>query len=223
MDEIDFIEQFRPAAPTTVAEVLARVAATPDRDDLAQAAADRVRADARAEQRETWAMLNRMAGNPAGEVSRCQAIVAECRERVAELEGQLETARGRLSRAGESLAHWSQTADEVHRASIQRSDPADLLAPAKQALAEQRVERMLAEVQARPAGRPKEVSRSRGGVASRSESCQWCIDQNVSDEQSYLLHSDPELNVPVTTPEQAAQWQATQAERRAYGYREAVR
>jgi hypothetical protein len=210
VDELELVEQFKPGPATSVAEVLARAAAMPDRDDLVQAAADRAVADARAEQRETQAMLNRMAGDPLGNVSRCQAAVAEARDRVNDLESQLETERGRLHRAAEQLVHWSEAADEVHRSSIQRSDSADLLAPAKQALAEQRVERMLAEVRARPAGRPKEVSRARGAVAVRSESCQWCIDQNVSDHDSYLLHSDPELNVPVTTPEQAA----AKAERR---------
>jgi hypothetical protein len=216
MDEFGLIEQFKPGPATSVAEVLARAAAMPDRDELVQAAADRAAADARAERREAEAMLNRMAGDPLGNISRCQAAVSEARDRVTDLENQLEEARGRLSRAAESLAHWSGAAEEVHRASIQRSDPGDLLAPAKQALAEERVERMLAAVRARPAGRPKgEVSRSRGAVAARSESCQWCIDQNVSDHDSCLLHSDPEYNVPVTTPEQAQQ-QAEHAERRGY-------
>lgn len=212
MDEFGLIEQFRPAPATSVAEVLARAAAFPDRDEIEQAAVERAAADARAEQRETQMMLNRQMGNPLGEVNRCQAAVAECREQVQDLESQLETARGRLNRAAENLVHWSEAAGEVHRASIQRSDPADLLGPAKQALAEQRaeerVERMLAEVRARPArpaGRPKaEVSRSRGAEVHRSEYCIHCIDQGVTDEESYLLHSDPELNVPVVPPDRAA-------------------
>lgn len=40
----------------------------------------------------------------------------------------------------------------------------------------------------------------RGSVVARSECCVHCIDQGVDDETSYLLHSDPELNVPVTAP-----------------------
>jgi hypothetical protein len=47
----------------------------------------------------------------------------------------------------------------------------------------------------------REVSRSRPfDVIGRAEECRWCIEQNVSDEQSYLLHHDPEYNVPVTPP-----------------------
>jgi hypothetical protein len=40
------------------------------------------------------------------------------------------------------------------------------------------------------------------GAAARSEYCVHCTDAGVSDETSYLLHSDPELNVPVTAPDQ---------------------
>ena len=39
--------------------------------------------------------------------------------------------------------------------------------------------------------------------------CVHCTDQGVDDETSYLLHSDPELNVPVTSSAaQAAQAEA---------------
>jgi hypothetical protein len=41
---------------------------------------------------------------------------------------------------------------------------------------------------------------ARRGAAVRSEMCVHCTDQGVDDETSYLLHSDPELNVPVTPP-----------------------
>jgi hypothetical protein len=51
--------------------------------------------------------------------------------------------------------------------------------------------------------RPKEVSRSRGADAVRSEHCEHCTTYDVSDEYSYLLHLDPEFNVPVTPPQQA--------------------
>jgi hypothetical protein len=206
MDEFGLIEQFRPDAPTTVAEVLARAAAAPDRTEVEQAAAERAAADARAEQRETTAMLNRMQGDPIGNVSRCQAAVSEARDRVMDLQAQLETAQGRLSRAAEQLAHWSGAADEV-MATARRSAVSD--DPLEQA--QRRAHAAFAEitrtkVAARAAGTPRRAPRpfaSRGSV-TRSESCQWCINQNVSDEESYLLHSDPELNVPVVSPEQAA-------------------
>jgi len=63
-----------------------------------------------------------------------------------------------------------------------------------------------------------EAQRARRPFAVRSEHCIHCINQGVSDEDSYLLHSDPELNVPVTTTrEQAQQAGQVQAERRRYG------
>ena len=55
---------------------------------------------------------------------------------------------------------------------------------------------------------------SRGDAAVRSESCIHCVDQGVDDETSYLLHSDPELNVPVTPP--GAQAQADRLEELGY-------
>jgi hypothetical protein len=224
MDEFGLIEQFKPGPATSVAEVLARAAAAPDREEIEQAAAERAAAEARAEEREQMMMLNRMSGDPLGNVSRCQAAVSELRGQVLELEDQLQAARGRLDRASENLAHWSGQADEIHTAVARRSSqPDDLLAPAKQALAEARVERMLAAVQARPAGRPKEVSRSRG-VAVRSEHCHWCTEQGATDEQAFLIHNDPEHPLPVTSPEQWAQMQqaeqADRAERRHGSYAE---
>ena len=39
-----------------------------------------------------------------------------------------------------------------------------------------------------------------------------CTDQGVSDQDSYLLHSDPELNVPVTLPGTQAEADRRQAE-----------
>jgi hypothetical protein len=220
MDEIDFIEQFKPAAPRSVAEVLARVASVPDRADLAAAAAERAEADARAEQFETRTLLNRRLGNPLGEVSRMQAVVSEAREQVQELEGQLEKARGRLSQASETLTHWSAQADEVYRASVQRSNTADLLAPAKQALAGHReyVAASRAAWSAVQAGTPRRESRpfaSRGRVAVRSHlECIYCLRENVDAETSALLHHDPTWDVPITTAAQAEQ--AEHAERRGH-------
>jgi hypothetical protein len=228
MDEIDFLEQFRPAAPTTVAEVLARVASVPDRADLAAAAAERAEADARAERYEARMLANRMTGNPLGEVSRMQAVVSEAREQVQELEGQLEKARDRLSRASETLAHWGEQADEVYRASVQRSDTADLLGPAKETLAGHRayLQASRAAWEAAQAGTPRRESRpfaSRGRVAVRSHlECVYCLREGVDAETSALLHHDPTWDVPITTAEQAEQ--AEHAERRGRrGYAEISR
>jgi hypothetical protein len=73
----------------------------------------------------------------------------------------------------------------------------------------------MAELEAgRPAPRPeRRPFAGRGSVAVRSEYCVHCTANNVSDEQSYLLHSDPEFNVPVTTAEQLEREQAEQAAR----------
>jgi hypothetical protein len=40
--------------------------------------------------------------------------------------------------------------------------------------------------------------RARAAAIGRSEDCIWCSQENLSDEQSYLLHSDPQWNVPIT-------------------------
>jgi hypothetical protein len=93
---------------------------------------------------------------------------------------------------------------------------------ARQAFA-QATRAMLAGTLAPRAPRPKGVSR--GGVAVRSESCVHCIDQGVDDETSYLLHSDPEFNVPVTSPEQAARADRAEVDRlvvEGYSYETAV-
>jgi hypothetical protein len=152
-------------------------------------------------------MLNRQLGDPFGNVTRCQAAVASCRDEVADLENQLETARGRLHRAAESLVDWQERAGEVQAASVRRSDTADLLLPAKQALTDAQVRRMAAVRSQAPGRRPK----GHGGVAVRSHlECVYCQQENVDPETSALLHLDPQHDVPITTAAQLAQ----KAERR---------
>jgi hypothetical protein len=133
VDEIEFQSQFRPAPATTIGEVLARRLATPDRDELAENAAAKAAADAAARQREELMLANRAAGDPLGQVSRYQAAVGELRGEVLDLEGKLEAARAKLSRAEGNLIHWGEAADEVRTAVAQRSDTGDLLAPARRA------------------------------------------------------------------------------------------
>jgi hypothetical protein len=94
----------------------------------------------------------------------------------------------------------------------QRQEPADPLEAATRRAHEtfrQLTRSKMAAAQAgRPApraSRPKEGSR--GAAAVRSEHCAFCSEDGVDDETSYLLHSDPELAVPVTPPQQAAQAQ----------------
>jgi hypothetical protein len=213
MDELEFAAQFRPAGPVTVQDVLARQLA-PDRTDIEEAARAREAAAAREEAAETRRMLNHQAGDPLGQLTRAEASAGAIRDEVRDLEGRLDEARGRLHRAAEQVVDYRAAADQIMVASVRRSSAPDLLAPAKKALADKRVERMLAERSARPRQQASRPFASRGAVIRRSEQCVWCVEQNVSDHESYLLHSDPEFNVPVTTPGQAAQ-----AERRGHvGY-----
>jgi hypothetical protein len=214
MSEADFAASFRPSGPVSVQDVLRRQLATPDLRELAEESAARAAAEADRERRETLQMLNAANGNPLAELSRAQQVAAAARDEVADLEARLAVARERFRSAAESVVDFGSAADEVLNASARRSSTPDLLAPAKQALAEQRVERMLAERSNRATRQVRSRRPFVGGV-SRSESCQWCIDQDVSDHDSYLLHSDPEFDVPVTTPEQAQQ-QAEHAERRGH-------
>lgn len=108
--------------------------------------------------------------------------------------------RRRASRA-QAQRFQAEQMEAVSRSAV----PADPLAAAQrrahEAFRATTRARMNEAVTGQPVSRPKDVVRSRG-AAVRSESCVHCIDQGVSDETSYLLHSDPELNVPVTAPGQ---------------------
>jgi hypothetical protein len=218
IDELEFQASFKPSGPVTLQDVLARHLA-PDRADLEEAARTREKAAAREEAAETRRMLNYRAGDPLGQLTRAEASAGAIRDEVRDLEGRLEETRGRLHRAAEQVVDYRAAADEIMAASVRRSSAPDLLAPAKKALAEERVERMLAERSARPRRQAPRPFASVSRTTVRSEQCVWCVEQNVSDHDSYLLHSDPEFNVPVTTPGQAAQ-----AERRGHaGYAEIAR
>jgi hypothetical protein len=217
VDEFELIDQFKPGPATSVAEVLARAAATPDRDELAEAAAERAAADARAEQREQMAMLNRMHGDPLGNVSRCQAAVSELRGEVDDLEEKLQAARSRLNRAAENLVHWSEAADQIHNATARRSNPDDLLAPAKAVLAghQQFVAASRAAVAAMQAGTPRQ--RRPFGHAVRSDqpvTCEMCKKYGATAEQSFLIHQDPSPEpVPAVPSEDEREWLSSREDR----------
>jgi hypothetical protein len=223
MDEIEFAAQFRPPAAGSLTEVLAKAAVMPDVGELAEAAAAKAAADAATGQREQLLMANRAAGDPIGMVSRCQAQLAEERDRVRDLESQLETARGRLSRAAANLDHWSAEVDAIHTAVARRSDTDDLLAPAKAAHAEfaAATRAAFAAVQAgtpRPARRPF-------GNAVRSDqpvTCAMCIKYGATAEQSFLIHADPSPEpAPAVPSEDEREWLDSRetAERRTPGRR----
>jgi hypothetical protein len=140
---------------------------------------------------------------------------AEARDRVRALEDQLAEARKVLHRCAEEYVDWQQQA-EIVTATASRSAGDDLLAPAKKVLAEQRVERMLAERSARA---PRRERRPFGGVVSRSHlECVYCLRENVDPETSALLHLGPSLAVPITSQAQAEQSEQATAERRTYSY-----
>jgi hypothetical protein len=194
ISEADFAASFRPPPAGSAPEVLARRLATPDLDELAEAVAAKAAADARAEQREQLLAANRSSGDPIGMVSRCQAQLAEERDRVRECEARLEEARGRLSRAAGNLEHWTAAAEEVRTAVAQRSDTNDLIGPAKAMLAghQEFVSATRAAVAALGSGAPRQ-RRPFGGVARRSEvTCHECIKAGASPEESFLLHADPD-------------------------------
>lgn len=217
-DELTFQQQFRPAGPANAGEVLAhRQMAPPSRDELDQDAAARAEATALAEQREQLALANAVAGNPLGELSRAQQIAADARDRVRDLETQLASARETVRRADDNVTAWASDVDEVRASVAQRSSTEhDLLAPAKAAHLEfaQATRAAFAAVQA---GTPRQASRpfvSRGSVTRSELECWHCVNDNVSHEDSVLLHLDPRFDVPITTMEQALA--AEQAERRGH-------
>jgi hypothetical protein len=111
-------------------------------------------------------------------------------EKIAELEAELaklDPARAAVKRA-ETVRAAQDLADRELLARAREPDPF-----------------MAGQIERFHRRRGAEVSRSRlpfDRAIGRSEQCLWCIEQNVDDETSYLLHSDPELNVPVTPPGQ---------------------
>lgn len=110
---------------------------------------------------------------------------------------------GQLERRAESLRRQIEAAAELVSPPQQRdADPFEAASRrAHQAFIEATRARMAAAESGYPApraGRRPFGYASRGDVA-RSESCVHCTEAGLSDEVSYLLHSDPELAVPVTT------------------------
>lgn len=107
-------------------------------------------------------------------------------------------------RAGRLRQQLAEAQAMVSPAQERELDPvAEAGRHAHQVFAEVTRAKMAAARDGRPEPRPF-GSASRGGVAVRSEQCVHCMDQGVDPETSFLLHSDPERNVPVTTTAQLA-------------------
>ena len=143
MSEIDFAAQFRPPAAASVDAVLQRRRATPDMDELRQAAEEKAAKEAISQAQEARAMMNRAAGNPQGELSRAQHLAGAARDKVRDLEDQLAKARSELHLRAEQVVDFSHAVDEVYAASARRSDDSTFGA-AKRAAAAAHVDATLA-------------------------------------------------------------------------------
>jgi len=113
--------------------------------------------------------------------------VAQLERRAASLQRQLQDVSAVIAPSREQLADpLEQASRHAHREFVEATRP------------------MMADAQAgRPAPRARRPfgSISRGdGIAVRSEQCVHCTEAGVDDETAFLLHSDPDLNVPVTPP-----------------------
>ena len=118
--------------------------------DAREAAAERRErdeADAAREQRlESLMFANRQAGDPLGEIQRARAAFTDADDECRDLAAKLARAEARRDRASGNITFFAERMQQANQLA-QRSASADLLSPAKEALAEAasaRVERMLA-------------------------------------------------------------------------------
>jgi hypothetical protein len=193
------------------------------RQERAEEAAELAQAAEAEEAHDRRLMRFRQAGivaRPAGDVFAQAAAIGD-------EDQEFEAARATMERITRRRERRAAVAQD-QMAAMQRAEvpgDVDLLAGAKQLHRAFREEtrRQLAEAAtgAPRARRPKELSRSRGGEAVRSElECWYCRQGNVSHEDSTLLHLDPAYAVPITSEAQAkAAEQAEHAERRTPGRR----
>jgi hypothetical protein len=112
-------------------------------------------------------------------------------------DGEYEAARAVMERIERRREARQRVAEhEAQRvASVARSDQPRWIDDANAVSAALRVEQLL-HSEPRPFAARGYVSRS---AAVRSEDCLWCVEQGVSDEEAFLLHTDPQFAVPVTT------------------------
>jgi len=169
--------------------------------DAREAAAERreqaEREAARESRLEALQFANRTHGNPIGELQRARIAFEQADDQVRDLSVQLAKAEAKRSRAESSITFHAQRMQEASQLAT-RSAGADLLSPAREAMAEvaaQRVERMLAEASV---SRPKGVVSRSGYVATRSDQpidCVECQEAGVPDwETSVLIHKQAEMD-----------------------------
>jgi hypothetical protein len=215
--ETEFLSEHR-ASLSPLERALSLDAAADARADAAERQEEAARAAAAQERVDLLQLACHQGGISVGVLQRRRVRAEQADDEIRDLSDQLERAQARRTRAHESITVLTAQMDSINRAVASRSASGmDLLAPAKQAHLEY-VQASRAAMAAAQAGvRAPRPFVSRGGGAARSESCIHCVSQGVDDETSYLLHSDPELNVPVTSPAtQAAQAEADRL--RALGY-----
>jgi hypothetical protein len=206
VNEVEFLDAHAAVmSPLQRAMALARAGdAKADAADQREAAERRAVAERRAE---TLILGNRAAGDPLGRLQRFRAEAADADDQVRDLAAKLEAATVRRDRIQGCIESLSRTVDEI-TAPLSRSvaplnDPVTVAADvARTAFLEHAayVARSRQAWQAAQSGTTRRPFVRRGGAAVRSEYCVHCTEQGVDDETSYLLHSDPELNVPVTPP-----------------------
>lgn len=125
--------------------------------------------------------------------------------RASQLERRAESLRSQMAQASAMIApQQEQATDPFERASrhahqVFREATRSLMAEAQ---AGSRPELPAGKARRLPFGgdRADEILGVRSAGATRPEHCAYCTEAGVSDEVSYRLHSDPELNVPVTPP-----------------------
>jgi hypothetical protein len=212
-ETLTFLESVAAKDPGPLAKALAQS----DRADRREAAATEREAEARRmaglERAEALALADRQLGGPLAEIRRSQMLMAEAADEIAELQAKLEKAirkRDSARQNAEFCATRMQAATDCATRSATVTGGPDLLAPAKQAHREYVQASRAAWKQAQTGVAPRPFARR--GVAARSEYCVHCAEQGVDDQTSYLLHSDPELNVPVTPPGMQAEADRRQAE-----------
>lgn len=186
---------------------LQKATALDSMSDARELAAEKREADEReaARQDRLDAMLfsNAQNGDPLGQIQLARAAFTVADDQVRDLSAQLARAEAKRDRAQSNITFFASRAQQANQLAQRSSN--DLLAPAKEALAEaasQRVERMLAAV-SRPKGAPVSP-----GYAVRAETqldCTHCAEAGASAEESYLLHADPDAPWAVAGPDGAPQ------------------
>ena len=118
-------------------------------------------------------------GDP-GEVSRLRRRADGLRRQLAEAQGMISPPQ---ERAPDQFASANRTARELFAATTRQR---------------------FADAQAGIRRSEPRPFAGRGSVAVRSENCYYCTQEGVDDDTAFMIHSDPERPLPVTTAEQAA-------------------